>query len=173
MAQAIRFKRWRLLSEAVELLGRATSTEAALEVLRERAREIACAEGVHIARREGDEAVFAGENAIGPVWTKRRLPMRRCVAGIAMLERQAIIIPDIRCDPRVPFNAYLATFVSSMAVFPIGSGEPIAALGVFWAEAGPIESDVLALLDTLTRSANATVERLAVAAEIAASRRVG
>ena len=169
----IRFKRWRLLSEAVDMLGRTTSTEAALEVLRDRARAIACADGVNIVRREGDEAVFAGEDAIGPIWTMRRMPLRQCVSGIAMLERQPIVIPDIRCDARVPLNAYLSTFVSSMAVFPIGSGEPIAALGVFWAEARPIEPDALALLDTLTRSANSTVERLADAAEIAASRRVG
>jgi GAF domain-containing protein len=173
MGQTIRFKRWRLLSEAVDMLGLANSTEAALEILRDRARELAQADGVNVVRREGDDAVFVGENSISPLWTIQRVALNGCVSGMAMIERQPIVIPDIRSDPRVPLNAYLSTFVSSMAAFPIGNGEPIAALGIYWAKTGSIEPDALALLETLTRSANSTLERLAVAAEMAASRRPG
>jgi hypothetical protein len=169
----IRFKRWRMMSEAIDLLGQAASSDAALEILRERGRGIALADGVSIVRREGDEVVYVGEDTITPLWAGLRLPIRECVSGLAMLERRPIFVADIHNDSRVPRNAYLSTFVASMAVFPIGLGEPVAALGVYWAKAQPIHPDTLALLDTLTRSANATVERLAAAAEIAASRRAG
>jgi hypothetical protein len=168
----IRFNRWKQMSQAIDRLGLAISAEDALEILREHARAIAQADGVTIVRREGDEVVYVGEDAISPLWTGRRFPVRQCISGLAMLERRPIFVPDIRDDPRVPLGAYLATFVASMAMFPIGHGEPRAAMGVYWAVAQDIDPDTLSLLDTLTRSANGTFERLAVAGEIAAGRQL-
>lgn len=166
----IRFNRWRLKTEALALLARTASIEASLEVLRAHARTIGCADGVTVVRREGDELVHVGEDAVAPLWTGRRFPIGLCVSGLAMIERRPIYIPDIRRDARVPQHVHATTFVASLAMFPLGIGEPIGALGVFWAQDNPAEPDALALLDTLVRSANSTFERLAVAQEIAASR---
>lgn len=166
----IRFNRWKLMSEALELLGQASSIEAALEVLRAHARAIGCADGVTVVRRDGAEVVYAGEDAVAPLWTGRRFPIEQCISGLAMIERRPIYIPDIYSDMRVPQDLYRPTFVASMAMFPLGIGDPIAALGVYWAKDNPAEPDALALLDTLARSANSTFERLAIAREIAASR---
>jgi hypothetical protein len=166
----IRFNRWKLMSEALELLGRASSIEAALEVLRAHARAIGCADGVTVVRRDGAEVVYAGEDAIAPLWTGRRFPIEQCISGLAMIERRPIYVPDIYSDARVPHDLYRPTFVVGMAMFPLGIGEPLAALGVYWAKDNPAEPDALALLDTLARSANSTFERLAIAREIAESR---
>lgn len=170
MTNTIRFRRWKLLSDATGALAGVSSEMAALEVLRSSARQIAEADGVTVVRRVGDRVAYVGEDAVAPLWTGQSFPIEQCISGLAMLERRPILIPDIRRDARVPLNLYLATFVASMAMFPLGSGEPSAALGVYWREARPVEPDALALLDTLTRSANATFERLAVAAEQAAGR---
>ena len=158
------------MTDALALLGRTASVEASLEVLRAHARAIGCADGVTVVRREGAEVVHVGEDAVAPLWTGRRFPIGVCVSGLAMTERRPIYIPDIRRDARVPQDVYAATFVASLAMFPLGLGEPIGALGIFWAQDNPAEPDALALLDTLVRSANSTFERLAVAQEIAASR---
>ena len=166
----IRFNRWKLMSEALALLGEARSIEAALEILRAHARAIGCADGVSVVRRDGDEMVHVGEDAVAPLWTGRRFPIDRSISGLAMTERRPIYIPDIRGDTRVPRDVEEASFVASLAMFPLGIGEPLAALGVFWAKENPAAPAALALLDTLARSANSTFARLALAREIAASR---
>lgn len=166
----LRFNRWKMMSEALALLGRVSSVEAALEVLRAHARAIGRADGVTVVRRDGAEVVYVGEDAATPLWTGRRFPIEQCISGLAMIERRPIYIPDIYRDARVPHDLYRPTFVAGMAMFPLGLGDPIAALGVYWASDNPVEPDALALLDTLARSANSTFERLAIAREIAESR---
>lgn len=167
----IRFNRWKLMADALDLLGRVASVDDALETLRLHARALGGADGVTVARREGDEVVFVAEDAIAPLWTGQRFPIGDSISGLAMVERRPIYVPDIHADTRVSVLPYHATFVASLAVFPLGLGTPLAALGVYWSKENPVEPDALALLDTLARSAGGTFERLAVAAEIADSRR--
>ena len=138
--------------------------EGNLEMLQEMGRELG------FSATPVDEVVYAGEDAVAPLWTGRRFPIEQCISGLAMIERRPIYIPDIYRDARVPQDLYRPTFVASMAMFPLGIGDPIAALGVYWAKDNPAEPDALALLDTLARSANSTFERLAIAREIAESR---
>ncbi|MDH7974091.1 GAF domain-containing protein [Sphingomonas sp. AR_OL41] len=167
----IRFNHWKMMSDALDLLGRADSVDDALEVLRARARAIGGADGVTLSRRDGDTVLFVGEDSVAPLWTGQRFPIGDSMSGLAMLERRPIYVPEVHADTRVPVLPYHATFVASLAVFPLGRGMPVAALGAYWAKDNPVKPDALALLDTLARSANATFERLAVASEIADSRR--
>ncbi len=161
MGHTIRFKRWRLLSVATDRLGRADSLASVLEILRSSARAIVRSDGVTVVQREGDEVHYVGEDAIAPLWSGQRFPIRTCVSGMAMLERKMIVIPDIREDSRVPLNAYLSTFVASMAMAPIGRGQPVAAIGAYWRAAKPIEEDALVLLEMLASGASAQLERIA------------
>ena len=170
MPQNSFFRRWNLLSQASGMLARCHDLSEVLEVLRERARAIAEADGVAVVLREGAEVAYVGEDAIAPLWTGKRFKLETCISGLAMLKRAPVIIPDIRLDDRVPLSAYLSTFVQSMAAFPIGAGEPVAALGCYWAQATTIEPGAMTLIETLTKSANATLERLAIEAEVAGSR---
>lgn len=159
---SILFRRWGLVSQAIDALGEVRSVDAALEVLRAHTRRIALADGVCVIRRIGATVLYVGEDAIAPLWTGQRFPIEHCVSGHAMVKRQVIVIPDIAIDPRVPHNAYLSTFVASMAMVPLGSGEPFAALGLYWVRPQPIEPAALTLVETLARTANATFERLAI-----------
>lgn len=159
------FARYRHLAETNQRLDAADTIDAVLEVLRTQARSIAEADGVAVIRRDGDYVDYVGEDAIAPLWTGQRFPIRRCISGLAILEHAPILIPDIVNDARVPLSAYLATFVQSMAVFPLGAPAPFAALGLYWREARPMEQDVQALVTLLAQSANAAFERIAVRSE--------
>jgi GAF domain-containing protein len=161
MGQTIRFKRWRLMSTATERLGKARSLGEILEILRSSARAILRSDGVTVVLREGDMVHYVGEDAIAPLWAGQRFPIATCISGMAMVQRQTIVIPDIRVDPRVPLNAYLSTFVASMAMAPIGIGEPVAAIGAYWRSSRPLEEDALVLLDMLAKGAGAQLERIA------------
>lgn len=161
MSTAVRFKRWRLMSAATRRLGEAGTLDGILEILRISARAALQSDGVAVVRRDGDQVHYAGEDAIAPLWSGQRFPMQACVSGIAMLERRMIVIPDIRLDSRVPLNAYLPTFVASMAMAPIGHGEPVAAIGAYWRTTAPIDDDALTLLDMLAKGASAQLERIA------------
>jgi len=161
MGTTVRFKRWRLMSAATRRLGEAGTLDGILEILRISARAILQCDGVTVVRREDDLVHYVGEDAIAPLWSGQRFPIATCISGIAMLERRMIVIPDIRLDPRVPLNAYLSTFVASMAMAPIGHGSPVAAIGTYWRSTAPIEEDALALLDMLSKGASAQLERIA------------
>ena len=50
-----------------------------------------------------------------------------------MHHREAVAIPDIYVDPRIPHDAYRPTFVKSLAVVPVRKDDPIAAIGAYWA----------------------------------------
>ncbi|WP_293989838.1 GAF domain-containing protein [Sphingomonas sp.] len=160
MSKTVRFTRWRLMSAATRRLGEAGTLEGVLEILRISARAILRSDGVTVVRREGNMVHYVGEDAIAPLWAGQRFPIATCISGVAMMERQSIVIPDIRLDPRVPLNAYLSTFVASMAMAPIGHGEPVAAIGAYWRSTAPIEEDALTLLDMLAKSASAQAERI-------------
>ena len=164
MAELTFFTRWRLLADATTRLGLANDLDDALEILREHTRAIAASDGVTIVRREGDRVAYVGEDAIAPLWTGQRFPIERCVSGLAILERRPILIPDITRDDRVPLPVYLATFVKSMAMFPLGGANPRAALGVYWATATPIDLGAMQLLELLTSAMNSTMQGFATAA---------
>ena len=152
MAETTFFTRWRLLQDATVRLGRARCLNEALEILREQTRAIAQSDGVTIVRRDGDHVAYVGEDALTPLWTGQRFPIGNCISGHAIVERRPILIPDITLDDRVPLAAYLPTFVKSMAMFPLGPGEPSAALGIYWAHAGPIDLGAMRLLELLAQA---------------------
>lgn len=162
---ALFFQRYGLLKEASALLERARSADEVLEILRSKARAISGADGVAVIRQEGDQVHYVGEDAISPLWSGQSFPIERCISGLAILERRSIAIPDIMADERVPYSAYLSTFVKSMAVFPLGKPVPTAALGLYWRDARPLERAVGLLMEFLTQGANATFEVLANRAE--------
>ena len=94
---------------------------------------IGCDGATVVIRREG-KCHYVEEDAIGALWKGQAFPLGDCVSGWAMTHRQQVVIPDIRSDPRVPLQLYLATFVRSMAMTPIErNGESIGAIGVYWA----------------------------------------
>ena len=171
MAEQTFFTRWRLLAEASALLAEARSLDGALETLRAQGRAIAGSDGVTIVQRRGDMVAYVGEDAIGPLWTGQSFPIHLCISGIAILERRPILIPDIMQDARVPLPLYLSTFVRSMAMFPLGSGEPTAALGVYWRTATPIDLGAMQLLEMLAQAMSSAMRRLSAVEDQEATQR--
>lgn len=165
MATVKFFERYGLLAETNQLLAAARTQGDVLEVLRAQARAIADADGVAVVRRIGDRVEYVGEDAIAPLWTGQRFPIEQCITGLAILQREPVVIPDITQDPRVPLAAYLSTFVKSMAAFPLGAPAPCAALGLYWREIRPLGRDVEALVGMLAQGANVAFERIAIRSE--------
>lgn len=139
-------------------LAAARSEAQIVTVFRRSARMIAGADGITMIRREGDRVHYIAEDAIGPLWSGQDFPIEACISGIAMLENQPIIIPDIYADPRVPIEAYRPTFVRSMAMLPIGHSAPKWAMGAYWSTVGAPAEEAMMLLGSLARAAASSFE---------------
>lgn len=171
MPNEAQFERWAALTRAVERLSRATTYDEAVECLRTSSREVAGADGVTIVRREGNETVYVAEDAISPAWVGKRFPINECLAGFAITQRRAVIIPDVAKADNVPQNLYMATFIESCAVFPVGLGDPVGAIGAYWHKMHVIDDDTVALLAALARAFGAVIETLAVMEQAESARK--
>lgn len=110
--------------------------QGVLEHVRTGARQLIGADGVTFVLRDGDQSAYLEEDAIGPLWKGRRVPMRHCISGWVMTHAKPVVIPDVFSDPRIPIDAYSPTFVRSMAMAPVGTENPIGAVGAYWAVSG-------------------------------------
>ena len=129
--------------QAVAAICAARELEPLMATTRQWARRLTGADGVTFILRAGDTCYYAGEDAISPLWQGRRFPLRECVSGWVMLNRQSVMIPDIYADKRVPHDLYRPTFVKSMLVVPVRKADPIAAIGAYWSAVyAPTESHV-------------------------------
>lgn len=152
--------RRRALMDALARLAAVQTLDELVMTLRGNARAIGGADGITVVRRIGDRVAYVAEDAACPLWTGQDFPIESCISGIAMTENRAILIPDIYADDRVPHAAYAATFVKSMAMFPIGSGTPQMAMGAYWERAGAIDEQGVDFLANLARSATQVFERV-------------
>ena len=146
--------------DAVSGLAHVRALPDLVDALRTSARRVAKSDGITIIRRDGDEVAYIAEDAQTPLWTGHSFPIEACISGLAMLENRPILIPDIYADPRVPHAAYAPTFVKSMAMFPIGSGEPQMAMGAYWSTTGQIDREAVSLLSSLARAASEAFDRV-------------
>jgi hypothetical protein len=154
-----RGRRWHLAAAMGSLVGAASEDDVAA-VLLAHGRAIAGADGIAVARREGDEIRYIGEDAIAPLWGRRSFPIDACLSGTAMLQNRTILVPDIFDDLRVSLATYAPTFVRSLVMLPVGSVRPHLALGAYWAAAGPIDPQAVELLSQLAGQARLVLERI-------------
>jgi PAS domain S-box-containing protein len=145
------------LIRAVQRLCVARDLDSVIEIVRGTARELVESDGATFVLREGDQVFYAGEDAISPLWAGRRFPASRCISGWAMLHKQSVAIEDIYADARIPHDAYRATFVHSLAMVPVNREDPIAAIGVYWAEHHVTTARELELLQALADAAATAV----------------
>lgn len=160
VSKPVSAERWTKLLATIEALKKADTMADVVDIVRESARSIAHADGITIVRRIGARVHYIAEDAIGPLWTGQDFPMEQCVSGLAMLTHEPILISDIMLDSRVPQHLYLQTFVRSMAMFPVGIGEPIASVGLYWQSTGRIDDETVALFESLARSMGAVIYNL-------------
>jgi hypothetical protein len=149
------------VAERIAVLFDACTTRGhVIDTLRDHGRAVTGADGVTVVRRDAAEVHYVTEDAISPLWTGQSFPLRMCIGGLVMLEERPIVIPDITLDKRVPLNAYLGTFVRSMAMMPIGRTAPEFATGAYWREIHPIEDRVVARQQMFADAAAAALARI-------------
>lgn len=163
MAEPAIFEQRRQLGRGLEALSSAQTVDALIRELVKAARRVAGADGATVIRRDGDKVAYIAEDALSPLWKGRSFAIEACISGQAILSRQAILIPDVFADPRVPHAAYRPTFVRSMAMYPIGLIEPMMAVGAYWRQSQIIDAGTDTMLATLARFAGVTLGRLSCA----------
>lgn len=148
------------LADATKLLAAARSVEEIVAILSTTARNIVGSDGIAVVLREGDRCHYVAEDAIEPLWRGAFFPMSECVSGWAMLNRRTAVIPDLESDPRVPQAAYIRTSMRSLAMVPVGSPEPVAALGAYWCAFIEPDDSTVRRLEILAQVATIAFERL-------------
>ncbi|HVQ41283.1 MAG TPA: HAMP domain-containing sensor histidine kinase [Vicinamibacterales bacterium] len=117
------------------------------------ARDLTSADGVAFVLRDGERCVCIDENAPVLLWKGRTFPLASCVSGWVMTNGQAAVIPDVFADSRVPHEVCRPTPVKSVATVPVGTTDPLAALGAYWAASHHATADEVAALRMLAASA--------------------
>lgn len=125
------FVRSALLNDAQQRLTLAHTQAAIVEEVRKTARTICQSDGITFVLRDGDACHYVEEDAIAPLWKGRTFPLESCISGWAMMNGQTAVIEDVFDDPRIPYDAYLPTFVKSMIMTPLGEHN-VAAMGAYW-----------------------------------------
>ena len=154
------------LVKAVQEVSLARDLNAIMAVVRQAAREMTGADGATFVLRDGDQCYYADEYAIAPLWKGQRFPMKVCISGWAMLNRQPAVIEDIYVDPRIPVDAYRPTFVKSLAMVPIRTESPIGAIGNYWATRHQPTAQEIELLQALANTVSVAMENVQVYSEL-------
>ena len=141
-----------VLVEMIEALSAARTIEDVASVVRSAARTVSHADGVTFVLRDGDCCYYLDELAIGPLWKGRRFPLVQCISGWAMLNGETVVIPDVYADPRIPHDLYRPTFVRSLVMTPVRPGDPVAAIGAYWAQRREPTDDEVAKLQIIARA---------------------
>lgn len=157
------------LTRAAKLLAATRSVDDIVAVLRTAARSVVGSDGIAVILREGDFCHYVAEDAIEPLWRGQRFPLTACVSGWAMLNRRSVIIPDIESDPRVPLEAYTRTSIRSLAMVPLGSPEPVAAVGAYWCAFVELDTGTIRRFEILAQVAAAAFTRVLTASRIDAA----
>lgn len=150
----------RLLVDTVQELSLARDIGRVMEIVRTAARSLTGADGATFVLREGEMSYYADEDAIATLWKGSRFPLRTCISGWAMLNRQTAVIEDIYLDDRIPHDAYAPTFVKSLAMVPIRTLDPLGAIGTYWATKFLPTPDQVTLLQSLADVTAVTIENV-------------
>lgn len=154
------------LLDAAHGLASARDLADVTAVVRHAARLLVGADGATFVQREGDSVHYLDEEAIGPLWKGCRFPSGACVSGWAMVHRQTVAIEDVRLDPRIPQDLYRPTFVRGLLLVPVGGGEPVAAIGAYWAEPHLATPRERTLLESLAGFASLALRNAALVGEL-------
>lgn len=148
------------LVQVIQDLSRVRSLDEIATLVRKAAREIAQADGATFVLRDQNMCSYVDEDAIEPLWKGQKFPIKACVSGWAMLNKQQVIIEDIYKDDRVPIDAYRPTFVKSMAMTPIRKEAPIGAIGTYWKDIHRPTESQLEFLQALADSVSVAIENV-------------
>lgn len=147
----------------LDALEAAQDLTAVGRVVRTAARTLTGAKGATFVLRDDGHCFYADEDAIAPLWVGQRFPMTNCISGWAMLNDATAVVPDIEADDRIPLAAYRPTFVRSLAMVPVGSPTPVAAIGAYWSVPRTPHADEVARLEALATATATAISRIGLA----------
>ncbi|MBW9087878.1 HD domain-containing protein [Rhizobium wenxiniae] len=148
----------------------ARGLEEIMTVVRQSARRLIGADGLAFILRDKNECFYVDEDAIQPLWKGQRFPMEACISGWAMQHSQVVVIDDITKDPRIPQDAYRPTFVKSLAMVPLRPGDPLGAIGAYWAKVGTPPDDSVYRLQRIANTAAVAMANVALTNSLAEAR---
>jgi signal transduction histidine kinase len=157
------------LLHAARDLAFARDLDSVMAIVKTTARQVTGADGVTFVLRDGNYCHYADEDAIAPLWKGRRFPLEQCVSGWVLRRGEPVSIPDVYSDPRVPHDAYRVTFVKSLAMVPVLTPDPVAAIGAYWATPHNATGDELRSLRLLADSAALALANIHLYQELRAS----
>ena len=158
------------VDELILDLSMARGLDDIMQVMREQARPLIGADGITFVLRDGMQCHYADEDAISPLWKGQRFPLSSCISGWAMLNRQVVVIENIYADDRIPHAVYRPTFVKSLAMVPVQTEDPVAAIGAYWAHHHRPHDEQLRILQRIANSAAVAMTNIALLEALVASR---
>jgi diguanylate cyclase (GGDEF)-like protein len=126
------------------------------------ARRLTGANAATYLVRDGRRCLYAEEDSDEPLWKGQTFPINECIGGWVMVYRQAVTISDIELDDRLDATAYSSTFVRSIAMAPVRSSAPIAAIGVYWNRVHTPSQAELSALQSLADATAVTLENVSL-----------
>lgn len=154
------------LVHAVQELSLARTLAEIQRIVRTSARELIGCDGTTFVLRDNGMCYYADEDAIAPLWKGSRFPMETCISGWVMINRAAVVIPDIYVDARIPHAAYRPTFVHSLVMTPIRKLDPVGAIGAYWADERTATPHEVSLLQALADSTSIAMENVQIYREL-------
>lgn len=155
------------LAETIQDISIVKTPQELFSLISKAARELTGAQGAAFVLRDDDEqCYYTDEASISPLWKGQRFPMRNCISGWAMLNKQTVVVPDIYQDNRIPIDAYVSTFIKSLAIIPIRKERPIGAIGVYWADYHVATEEELKILSVLANSTATAMENMQLLSEL-------
>ena len=148
-----------LLDDARRRFRIADDQQSVIDTVRETARTVCKSDGITFVLREGDLCHYVEEDAIAPLWKGQKFPLTSCISGWAMLNAKPAVIEYVFADPRIPYDAYLPTFVKSLIMAPVGE-KHVAAMGAYWKETRQFSEDEIASVQNFAQMAGETLSRL-------------
>jgi GAF domain-containing protein len=151
-----------LLTEARKRFVLADNRDAVIETVRQTARSICKSDGITFVLRDGEMCHYVEEDAIGPLWKGQKFPLSVCISGWAMLNAKTAVIEDVFADPRIPYDAYLPTFVKSLIMTPVGDRH-VAAMGAYWQNKRSFSQDEIEMVQNYAATVGAALSDLLAA----------
>lgn len=149
-----------LLISIIQRLSSARSLDDVMDIVRHGARNLVNADGATFVLKDQNHCYYADEDSIAPLWKGQRFPIETCISGWSMQHKEAVFIPDIYADSRVPHGVYRPTYVKSLAMVPIRKSDPVGAIGTYWAQPQRLTSDQIELLQALADSTSMAIENV-------------
>lgn len=149
-----------ILTDVIDRLSMTSTLKEVTTIVAEAARKLCGADGATFVLKEGQQCFYVDENAISPLWKGNKFPLETCISGWSMIHRETVLIRDIYEDARIPWDAYRPTFVKSLCMVPIRSGNPLGAIGNYWAKTHTPTKDEVKFLQILANTAAVALENL-------------